>query len=110
MEGANESLESATEEAVAKNRLVAAKVNGRGELVELRFHTQAYRDMAPAELADTILDTIKQAHAKMGERVAELYKPLAPEGVDMQAVMEGRFDPAEMFRRLGGTMPRGPFS
>ncbi|MDT0304708.1 YbaB/EbfC family nucleoid-associated protein [Streptomonospora wellingtoniae] len=110
MEDANESLGSATEEAVAKNRLVAATVNGMGELIDLKFHTQAYRDMAPAELSEVILDTVKRARARMGERVSEIYKPLAPDGVDMQAVMEGRFDPAEMFRRLGSDLHHPPFS
>ena len=90
---------------MAKNRLVGAKVNGKGELVELKFHTQGYRDMAPAELADAVLDVITRAREKMSDRVAELYKPLMPEGLDPNEAMNGRFDTRGMFERMGVPLP-----
>ncbi|WP_231494141.1 YbaB/EbfC family nucleoid-associated protein [Nocardiopsis sp. CNT312] len=102
---ANANLESATEEVVAKNRLVGAKVNGKGELVELKFHNQNYRDMAPAELADAIVDVINQARDRMSDRVAELYKPLMPEGLDAHQAMKGDFDTRAMFERMGLPLP-----
>ncbi|WP_233571046.1 YbaB/EbfC family nucleoid-associated protein [Nocardiopsis sp. Huas11] len=90
---------------MAKNRLVGAKVNGKGELVELKFHTQNYREMAPAELADAVLDVITRARDKMADRVAELYKPFMPEGLDANEAMNGRFDTRGMFERMGVPLP-----
>jgi DNA-binding protein YbaB len=105
LDHASESLESATEEVVARNRLVGAKVNGKGELVELKFHTQNYRDMPPAELADAIMDVIRRARQRMADRVAELYEPFMPEGLDVHEAMNGRFDTRSMFERMGVPLP-----
>ncbi|MCY9784014.1 hypothetical protein KIK06_08925 [Nocardiopsis sp. EMB25] len=96
---------SATEEVVAKSRLVGAKVNARGELVELKFHNQNYRDMAPAELASAVMDVITQARQKMADRVCEIYSPLVPEGLDVNEAMNGELDTRAMFERMGIPLP-----
>ena len=96
---ASASLESAAEEAVSKDRMVGAKVNAKGELVELKFHTQKYRQMAPAELSAAVMDVIDQARSQMAARVAQTYARFAPEGIDLNEVLSGRFDPSRM---LGG--------
>ncbi|MBV2363578.1 YbaB/EbfC family nucleoid-associated protein [Streptomonospora sp. NEAU-YY374] len=101
VEDASASLEQATEEAVAKNRLVAATVNARGELVDLKFHTQSYRDMAPTELASAILDVVRKAREQMAKRVAELYQPFAPQGIDMTELMNGTYRAGDLCRSLG---------
>jgi DNA-binding protein YbaB len=105
VEDASANLEQATEEAVAKNRLVAATVNASGELVDLKFHTQSYRDMAPAELADAIVDVVARARAQMAKRVATLYQPFAPPGVDMDDLMKGTFNTRDLFRTIGVEPP-----
>ncbi|WP_369406319.1 YbaB/EbfC family nucleoid-associated protein [Nocardiopsis trehalosi] len=105
MEDASANLEQATEEAVAKNRLVAATVNASGELVDLKFHTQSYRDMAPTELASAILDVVGRARGQMAKRVAELYQPFAPPGVDMDDLMKGTFNTRDLFRTIGVEPP-----
>ncbi|WP_407942058.1 YbaB/EbfC family nucleoid-associated protein [Nocardiopsis codii] len=98
---ANASLESATEEVVAKNRLVGAKVDATGELVELKFHTQAYRDMAPTELAAAITEVVNKARSQMAERVSEAYSPFMPDVAGAQEVMSGDLDPLKLLDRLG---------
>ncbi|MFW6642320.1 YbaB/EbfC family nucleoid-associated protein [Nocardiopsis algeriensis] len=98
---ASASLESATEEVVAKNRLVGAKVDATGELIELKFHTRAYRDMAPAELAAAVTDVVNRARRQMAERVSGVYSPFLPEEVDTRAAMDGRLDPREVLDRMG---------
>lgn len=106
VEDASATLEGATEQAVSKNRLVAATVDATGELVDLKFHTQSYRDMAPAELASAIKDVVNRARARMADRVTALYRPFAPEGIDMGEVMKGTFDTGALFRGLGVEPPR----
>jgi DNA-binding protein YbaB len=98
---ASASLESATEEAVAKNRLVAATVDGTGRLTELKFHTDGYRSMAPAELSAAIVEVVGRAQRQMAERVSQAYEAFMPEGVDPQAAMRGDLDPEETLRRMG---------
>jgi len=49
-----------------RERLLSATVDGHGELRQLVFHGDAYRDLAPAELADLIVQTV--AKAKDGAR------------------------------------------
>ncbi|WP_236567634.1 MULTISPECIES: hypothetical protein [unclassified Nocardiopsis] len=86
---------------MAKNRLVGAKVDATGELIELKFHTQAYRDMAPAELASAVTDVVNRARRQMAERVAQAYHPFVPEEIDTDAAMRGELDPEEVLRRMG---------
>ncbi|MFC7326847.1 YbaB/EbfC family nucleoid-associated protein [Marinactinospora rubrisoli] len=104
---ANASLESATEEAVSKDRAVSAKVNAKGELVELKFPTQKYRQMAPAELAGAIKDVIDRARNQMSAHVAETLGRFAPEGVNMADAMNGRIDPTKMMGKLDLPFPMG---
>ncbi|MEU1901034.1 YbaB/EbfC family nucleoid-associated protein [Nocardiopsis dassonvillei] len=100
VEDAGASLEQATEEAVSKNRLVAATVNASGELVDLKFNTQSYRNMAPTELASTIKDVVNRARGQMADRVEALYRPFAPENIVVGDIVKGAFDIRELFRGL----------
>jgi DNA-binding protein YbaB len=45
-----------------KEKLLSATVGGYGELRQITFHGDAYRDLAPAELADLIVKTVRRAH------------------------------------------------
>ncbi|NKZ00961.1 YbaB/EbfC family nucleoid-associated protein [Nocardiopsis alborubida] len=98
---ASANLEAATEEVVAKNRLVGAKVNATGELVELKFHTQAYRDMAPTELAAAITEVVNKARSQMAERVSKAYSPFMPDVASAEEIMSGDLDPFKLLDRLG---------
>ncbi|MFI0793781.1 YbaB/EbfC family nucleoid-associated protein [Micromonospora rubida] len=44
-----------------KERLLSVTVGGQGELRQLTFHGDAYRQLAPAELADLIVKTTEKA-------------------------------------------------
>ncbi|NBE80118.1 YbaB/EbfC family nucleoid-associated protein [Micromonospora rubida] len=44
-----------------KERLLSVTVGGQGELQQLTFHGDAYRRLAPAELADLIVKTAGRA-------------------------------------------------
>ncbi|WP_432990141.1 YbaB/EbfC family nucleoid-associated protein [Dactylosporangium sp. CA-233914] len=44
-----------------KEHLLSVTVGGHGELAELAFHGDAYRELAPAELADLIVKTTTAA-------------------------------------------------
>ncbi|MGW9350123.1 YbaB/EbfC family nucleoid-associated protein [Nocardiopsis flavescens] len=99
------SLASESAEAVSKDRLVTARIDSAGELVGLKFNTQGYRDMAPAELSTAIMDVVRRARAVMAERVTAAYQPFAPNGVDVAAAIKGDLDPAALFAELDLPMP-----
>ncbi|MGC4807648.1 YbaB/EbfC family nucleoid-associated protein [Micromonospora sp. DT233] len=44
-----------------KDRRLSATVGGEGELTQLTFHGDAYRQLAPAELAELIVKTVAKA-------------------------------------------------
>nr|WP_285762000.1 hypothetical protein [Nocardiopsis ansamitocini] len=79
---------------------MGAKVNAKGELVELKFHTQKYRQMAPAELSAAVVDVIERARRQMAVKVTQAYAQFAPEGVDMDAIATGSFDPGSMLGKF----------
>jgi DNA-binding protein YbaB len=47
-----------------KNKLLSVTVGGRGEIRDLTFRGDGYRDLAPAELADLLMKTIEKARAE----------------------------------------------
>ena len=58
-----ESMREINGTARSKRRQVSAIVDSRGELLELKFHGTGYRNLAPAELADIIVSTVREACA-----------------------------------------------
>lgn len=98
---ASASLESADAEAVSRDRMVSARVNARGEVAELRFHTSKYRTMAPAELSAAVLDVIGRAREEMERRVSEAFADLAPGSSEARAEVVNGGDPARLLAELG---------
>ncbi|WP_051830165.1 MULTISPECIES: YbaB/EbfC family nucleoid-associated protein [Streptomyces] len=60
-----------TSSVTSKDRMVTVKVGSQGQVVSMTFQTDAYREMAPAELAKVLTDTLNEARAKVGEQIAE---------------------------------------
>lgn len=47
-----------------KNKLLSVTVGGRGEIRDLTFRGDGYRELAPAELADLLVKTIERARVE----------------------------------------------
>ncbi|MGW6391740.1 YbaB/EbfC family nucleoid-associated protein [Streptomyces sp. NPDC055103] len=78
----------------AKDRTVEATVGAQGELTQLRFPTNRYRTMAPAELASIVMGTIAAARSQAASRLLDVYRPFGPvPGLNPDA--EGGFAPVE---------------
>ncbi|CAJ61610.1 MULTISPECIES: YbaB/EbfC family nucleoid-associated protein [Frankia] len=52
-----------------KNKLLSVTVGGQGEIRDLTFRGDGYRDLAPAELADLLVKTIERARQEVRRRV-----------------------------------------
>src|SRR4051812_31457535 len=75
MLAAREELTGATASVRSPDRTLTAVVDMRGELRELKLHTEDYRSMAPAQLESLIVKTVQAARAQAAERVAEKFAP-----------------------------------
>jgi len=90
-----EGMGNAVGAARSKSRVVSAKVDGRGEVTELKLHTQAWRGMAPAELCKAILDTISQARTDSQQRLWKSMGDFMPPGLDVSKVVSGAYNWAD---------------
>jgi hypothetical protein len=77
-------------------------VGAQGQLMELKFLTDSYRDMAPTELSNLIIDTFSTARDDLIKQQRELMAANAPAGVNVGALFGSDAD-------LTKAMPRNPF-
>ncbi|MEV4629538.1 YbaB/EbfC family nucleoid-associated protein [Micromonospora sp. NPDC049523] len=56
----------------SKDRMLSVTINGRGEILKLTFANTRYRQMAPAELASLITETIAAARAETLTQLADV--------------------------------------
>jgi DNA-binding protein YbaB len=61
--------EEASHRTSDKNKLLSVTVGGRGEIRDLTFRGDGYRDLAPAELADLLVKTIERAREEVRRQV-----------------------------------------
>ncbi|KJE19670.1 hypothetical protein FF36_06038 [Frankia torreyi] len=61
--------EETTYRTTDKNKLLSVTVGGRGEIRDLTFRGDGYRDLAPAELADLLVKTIERARKEVRRQV-----------------------------------------
>ena len=79
----------------SKDRMVSATVDARGRLTDLRIAGSRYRQMAPAELSDRIVETVRSAQDQAAREALSMFSGLAPSG--MLSVLNGGFDFESMF-------------
>ncbi|RKR86736.1 YbaB/EbfC DNA-binding family protein [Micromonospora pisi] len=94
--GIERKIEAAKTTVTAKNRAVTVTVDGRGDLVEVKFPTNAYRTMPPAELGSLLVETTKAAREQAREGAAELFQTILPAGMPILDMLNGSVDFDEM--------------
>jgi acyl-CoA reductase-like NAD-dependent aldehyde dehydrogenase len=82
-------LDGVSGTATAPRQVVSVTVGPAGAITALRFPTNAYKSMAPAELAAVIMKTAEEARTLARDGLAELLGPL-PDGIS--AVLEEETD------------------
>jgi hypothetical protein len=91
----------------AKDQSLTMTFDGRGELLDLTFKGTKYRTMAPAQLAHTIMDTLRRGREETAARVTEVMGEDAPGGLDIAGLTSGKISPLDMVNELIGPMMRG---
>ncbi|MDH6707802.1 DNA-binding protein YbaB [Kitasatospora sp. MAA19] len=95
-------LQVATASATTKDRMVTAKVGAQGEVLALTFHTTAYQEMAPAELAAVLKDVLNEAKARMGERISQSMRSFDGVGETLRLAVTGEREEDPLLSALGG--------
>jgi YbaB/EbfC DNA-binding family protein len=78
--------------AMAPRQVVSATVGARGEVVEIKFPSNAYRNLPPTELSAVIVRTIEQARQKALQAAAEVLDPLLPPALSARDLLSGTAD------------------
>lgn len=76
----------------APRRVVTVTVGPDGGVVDLKFPTNAYKRMTPAELAKVVVTTMSDARDKARSEVAKLLAPVMPPGMAVDDVLDGKAD------------------
>jgi DNA-binding protein YbaB len=83
---------------MSADRMVTVELDSMGELSAIRFNTQKFRRMAPAELSTVLLATITKARAQSREKILGAFRSLRPSaGAGLDEVFAGKPDIDKMF-------------
>jgi hypothetical protein len=88
----------------ARDHSLEMTFDGRGELVDLVFNNSKYRAMAPAQLAQVIVETLRLGRQQVQQQMAELMGTPDMPGLDLNGLVTGTVKPDEMLNALIGPM------
>ncbi|MEV6236897.1 YbaB/EbfC family nucleoid-associated protein [Lentzea sp. NPDC051838] len=83
--------------ATSPRNVVSATVDTHGQITAIAFPTNAYKNMAPAELASAVCDTVRKAQTMAREQLVELMEPMMPAGMSMRGKEPGKLDIDRLF-------------
>lgn len=76
----------------SKDRTLSVVMNGRGEILKLTFNNTRYRQMAPAELASLVTETIAAARVESLSQLADVAGDEVLPGISLQDLAGGQVD------------------
>ena len=91
------SMAAQTTALTSKNRMVSATVDSRGTLTELAFKGSRWRNLAPAELAALIVETVARAQETASKQAMKAAAGLMPAGFGFAGLTGGDLDLDGMF-------------
>jgi DNA-binding protein YbaB len=97
----NRRMQEITATATSPRKSVSITVGAQGRIVELKFPSDAYKRMAPMELANVITETFAAAQQQVQAQLMGLMQTNAPAGFDLSALYGPDAD-------LGKVLPREP--
>ncbi|MFC5666683.1 YbaB/EbfC family nucleoid-associated protein [Kitasatospora misakiensis] len=104
-EALQQEMNELTGSVTSKDRMVTVKVGSQGQVVSMTFHTTAYREMAPAELAKILTGVLNEARAAVGEQVAERIGRFDGLGETLRLNMTGGTELDEILEPLWAMRP-----
>jgi DNA-binding protein YbaB len=103
-----------TAKVTSSKGLVTIEMNAQNDITSMTFKSRAYREMAPAELANAILDTIRRARESIRKQMLEALPSTSFAGTSMADLLDGDVDfasllPAELSTEGLPFFPPGPW-
>jgi DNA-binding protein YbaB len=83
IQAASERLGNASATATSKDHTIEAVVDSRGRITTLKLKGTGYRKLAPAELADRIMDAIRSAQDAVARQATDALAGLLPTGLGL---------------------------
>ncbi len=93
--------------ATSKDRMVTATVSAHGEITDLKFHTEDYRSMPPAQLGAVLMATVNAARTKMSSQVGGKVRPLMQQQDSLADGMFGGSSVEDLLAPLRAMRPQG---
>ena len=84
----------------SKNRAVSVIVDAHGEVLDVKFHSRAYRSMSAAELGALLVETIGQARKQAMAELASRFSAVLPPAMPIADMLTGTADFDEMMREI----------
>jgi len=104
-------MQSKTTKVTSKDGMVTVTLDGKSEVTSIAFNTAKFRRMAPAELGAVLVETVNRARSEGRARVVDAYRSMFPSGMDIDAIMAGKFSVDKIFddavRRADAIMADG---
>ncbi|MEV0052204.1 YbaB/EbfC family nucleoid-associated protein [Saccharopolyspora shandongensis] len=97
LQALQEKMTEKSSTATAPRNAVSATVDIHGQVTAIAFPTNAYKNMAPAELANAVRDTVRKAQQQAREEMIGLVEPMMPEGMSMRGAEPGKIDVDRFF-------------
>lgn len=91
----------------AKDHSLEMTFDGRGEPIDLVFNGSKYRQLAPAQLAQIIIEMLHKGRAQAQEKMAELMGTPDIPGLDVNGLITGKIGPDELINGLVGPLLEG---
>ena len=99
-------VRSTSSTVTSKNQAVAVTVDGNGEVTEIKFRSDAYRSMPPAELGALLVEVISEGRRKSLQTTAGQLQNLLPADLSALSMFSGDMSLEkvmhEMSKRTGG--------
>ncbi|MFF8915547.1 YbaB/EbfC family nucleoid-associated protein [Streptomyces sp. NPDC015032] len=102
-----EELARASASATSKDRMVTASVNAHGEILSFKFHTEGYRTMPGAQLAEVLKTTVNAARTEMNSKVTGSVRPLMGSQEELASGFFGGGELDDLLAPLRAMQPEG---
>lgn len=91
--------------AVSPRQEVSVTFSHTAGLTDIKFSSNGYRRLAPQELSDLVMTTVREAREKARAQAAAVIGPVLPDGWDAQEVVAGRIGLDNLLPSDGPRLP-----
>jgi DNA-binding protein YbaB len=84
-----QSMDEMTSTVRSRRRQVSVTVDARGEILDLKFHGQTYKNLEPGDLSKLILDTIREARGEAKAQMWASMEEVDPQTAEFAQAAEG---------------------